>query len=409
MAKSCIVLQSGGPTSVINASLYGVIKEAKKHIEISNLYGALNGIDGLLNNRLINLFKQDDKEISRLLYTPSAILGTVRHFLPNDFNNKTYELIYNQLVKYDIGYFILIGGNDSMDTINKLSTYLKLKEYDCKFIGVCKTIDNDLVLTDHTPGYGSAIKYIATTISEIKEDTSCYENGRVTIVELMGRDAGWLTAGSKLASVNGNGPDLIYLPEVSFNIDAFLNDVKKIYDKNKKVLVAISEGIKDENNEYILKKYKYLNDNDVFGHMQLGGASSVLASIVHEKLNLPVRSIELNLPQRCASHIGSLTDINEAKNCGIQAIRLLIKNESGKMVAIKRVSDNPYKVKYVGVNLNDVANKVKEFPSNWIINGNDISNEYIKYAMPLIKGTIKMEEENGIVRYAKLNKTIVKK
>ena len=307
-----------------------------------------------------------------------------------------------------IGYFILIGGNDSMDTINKLSAYLKLKEYDCKFIGVCKTIDNDLVLTDHTPGYGSAIKYIATTISEIKEDTACYENGRVTIVELMGRDAGWLTAGSKLASVNGNGPDLIYLPEIPFNVDSFLNDVEKIYDKNKKVLVAISEGIKDENNEYILKKYKYLNDNDVFGHMQLGGASNVLASIVHEKLNLPVRSVELNLPQRCASHIGSLTDINEAKNCGIQAIRLLIKNESGKMVAIKRVSDNPYKVKYVGVNLNDVANKVKEFPSNWIINGNDISNEYIKYAMPLIKGTIKLEEENGIVRYAKLNKTIAK-
>lgn len=409
MKKSCIVLQSGGPTSVINSSLYGIIKESKKHQEISCLYGSLNGIDGIIDEKIIDLYNQDETEIEKLLTTPSAILGSTRHFLPTNLDDIIYEDIFNVLVKYDIAYVILIGGNDSMDTINKLANFLAKKNYNCKFIGVCKTIDNDLMYTDHTPGYGSAIKYIATTISEINEDTNCYKNGRVSIVEIMGRDAGWLCAGSKLACLNGNGPDLIYLPETTFDIDKFIKDVNDIYIKKKKVLVVISEGIKGKNNDYILKEYKYINNNDVFGHLQLGGVANVLANIIHEKLNLPVRSIELNLPQRCASHLVSLTDIKEAINCGKYAIKCLLAGKTNKMVSINRVSSKPYKVSYQVVDLSLVANKVKYFPKEWIINGNDISNSFIEYALPLIQKEIKIKLKNGLISFSKIDKSIVKK
>lgn len=403
MKGNLVVLQSGGPTSVINSSLYGVIKQAKKENNIENIYGSLNGIDGIIDDNLINLSLEDENELKYLLTTPGAALGSTRHRLPSSLDDKIYESIYNCFVKHNIRYFILIGGNDSMDTASKVSDYFKTKDYKCNIMGVPKTIDNDLAITDHTPGYGSAIKYIANVFAEVKIDMSAYKKGKVTIVEVMGRDAGWLTAGSKLASLINCGPDLIYLPEVNFSLDKFLDDVKKIYESKKQVLVAVSEGI-NENGSYILEKYGNNVSKDNFGHSQLGGVAALLSSIVENRLNLPVRAMELNLPQRCASHLSSKTDILEASRCGMKAVKLAILNHSGKMVIMKRVSQKPYKIVLDSIDLHQIANKIKKVDKNWIINGNDIANEFIDYAKDLIKGQIKYEYIDGLAHFVKLKK-----
>ena len=409
MRGSCLVLQSGGPTCVINSSLAGVITQALKSKKyISNVYGSLFGINGILNDNLIDLSKESKREIKNLLYTPSAILGSARHLLPTDLNDSKYDKLLNQFKKYDIRYVFLIGGNDSMDSANKLSAFCKAKQYECNVIGVPKTIDNDLVNIDHTPGYGSAAKYIATTLAEIEADVSCYEKGRVTVVEIMGRDAGWLTAASKLASLSLNGPDLIYLPEHPFDEEKFIEDVRKIYDRNKKVLVVISEGIKDSSGKYLVEKYAINNTNDAFGHVQLGGCGAVLTGLVSSKLNINTRSIELNLPQRCASHISSKTDIMEAFNCGKEAVKLAVNNHTGVMVSMQRKPGKKYQIEYVGKPLNEIANEIKYFPSEWIINGNDISNEFVSYALPLIQKEMKNYKWNSLPRFAKLKKENVK-
>lgn len=408
MKGSCIVLQSGGPTAVINASLYGVIKEVKKSKNITNFYGSLNGIFGVINKNLIDLNNQNDEELELLKVTPGAILGSARLCLPEDLNNEIYQQILETLIKLDVRYMFLIGGNDSMDTANKLSKFLRKVNYECNVLGVPKTIDNDLSMTDHSPGYGSAIKFVGNIFAEMKEDIGCYKEGKVTIIEVMGRDAGWITAGSKLASLNGKGPDLIYLPEIAFDYDVFLNQVSEIYKKQRHAVVAISEGIKDTDGNYVLNKLVKDNSGDLFGHTQLGGAAAVLATMVKQQLKLPVRNVELNLPQRCASHIVSLTDVKEAIKCGQSAVKFALKGETGKMVSMQRVSENPYKIGYTCIDLDKIANKVKEFPVSWIINGNDISNEFINYALPLIKGEIKANYQSGIVRFANLNKTKIK-
>ena len=408
MRGSCIVLQSGGPTAVINASLYGVIKEVKKSKNITNFYGSLNGIFGVINKNLIDLNNQNDEELELLKATPGAILGSARLCLPEDLSNETYQQILETLIKLDVRYMFLIGGNDSMDTANKLSKFLKKVNYECNVLGVPKTVDNDLSMTDHSPGYGSAIKFVSNVFAEMKEDISCYKEGKVTIIEVMGRDAGWITAGSKLASLNGKGPDLIYLPELAFDYDVFLKEVSEIYKKQRHAVVAISEGIKDTDGNYVLNKLVKDNSDDLFGHTQLGGAATVLATMVKQQLKLPVRNVELNLPQRCASHIVSQTDVKEAIKCGKKAVKFALKGETGKMVSMQRVSENPYKIGYTCIDLDEIANKVKEFPLSWIINGNDISNEFINYALPLIKGELKANYQNGIVRFANLNKTKIK-
>ena len=408
MRGSCIVLQSGGPTAVINASLYGVIKEVKKSKNITNFYGSLNGIFGVINKNLIDLNNQNDEELELLKATPGAILGSARLCLPEDLSDEIYQQILETLIKLDVRYMFLIGGNDSMDTANKLSKFLKKVNYECNVLGVPKTVDNDLSMTDHSPGYGSAIKFVGNVFAEMKEDISCYKEGKVTIIEVMGRDAGWITAGSKLASLNGKGPDLIYLPELAFDYDVFLKEVSEIYKKQRHAVVAISEGIKDTNGNYVLNKLVKDNSDDLFGHTQLGGAAAVLATMVKQQLKLLVRNVELNLPQRCASHIVSQTDVKEAIKCGQSAVKFALKGETGKMVSMQRVSENPYKIGYTCIDLDEIANKVKEFPLSWIINGNDISNEFINYALPLIKGELKANYHNGIVRFANLNKTKIK-
>lgn len=402
MKGSCIVLQSGGPTSVINSSLYGIISQALKEENVTNIYGALNGIDGLIDQNVVNLKDQDNLEL--LLSTPGAILGSSRHCLPSDFKDERYQKVLSTIKNLDARYVFLIGGNDSMDTANKLNEFLKSIKYECAVIGVPKTVDNDLVITDHTPGYGSAVKYIANVISEIEQDICCYKKGKVTIVEIMGRDAGWMTAGSKLAAINGNGPDLIYMPETPFDYEDFLVKVSKIYKEKQFVLVAISEGIKDINGEYVVTKASSSTTKDLFNHIQLGGTATYLTSLVKSRLNLPIRSIELNLPQRCSAHIASLTDIKEAYNCGAYAVKYAIKGVSGEMIAMKRVSNSPYKIKFVHVPLNQIANNVKEFPASWIIDGYDISKEFIDYVLPLIKGEPKIKYHDGLIKFATLKK-----
>ena len=288
-----------------------------------------------------------------------------------------------------------------MDTCNKINYYFKKVGYKCSVLGLPKTVDNDLVETDHCPGYGSAAKVVSTMMAEVYHDTSVYKKGRVTIVEVMGRDAGWLTASTSLANVYNNGPDLIYLPESAFDMDTFLKDVDEIYKKQRKVLVAVSEGIKDKDGEYILN-YQNSSEGDAFGHLQLGGVALVLSNTVSNVLHLPVRAIELNLPQRCASHLASLTDVKESFKCGAFGVKCALKNKSGYMVSMERVAD--YKIKFVLKPLDKIAEQVKPFPKEWIINGNNISIDYINYALPLIKGESYPKYINGLPVFAKIDK-----
>lgn len=397
---SLLVGQSGGPTAVINSSILGVFKEALRHEEITHIYGAINGIDGVLNERFIEVTKETS--LDNWKTTPGAILGSVRLRLkkyPEDL--ELYEKIKEVFKKYDITHFFYCGGNDSMDTCYKINDYFKQIGYKCTVLGLPKTVDNDLVETDHCPGYGSAAKIVSTIMAEVYHDTSVYKKGRVTIVEIMGRDAGWLTAATHLANVYNNGPDLIYLPESAFDMDKFLEDVKNLYDKKKKVLVAVSEGIKDKNGEYILN-YQNSSEGDAFGHLQLGGVALVLSDTVSQKLKLPVRAIELNLPQRCAAHLASLTDVNEAFKCGSFGVKSALKNKTGYMIAMERVAN--YKIKFVLKPLNLIAEQVKPFPTKWIIDGNKISDEYLDYVLPLIKGESYPKYINGLPVFAKIDK-----
>ena len=397
---SLLVGQSGGPTAVINSTICGVFKEALKHQEITHLYGAIHGIDGVINERFIEI--KDESNLDLWQTTPGAILGSVRLRLkkyPEDL--ETYEKILSVFKKYDITYFFYCGGNDSMDTCNKINHYFKEIGYNCTVLGLPKTVDNDLVETDHCPGYGSASKIVSTMMAEIYHDTSVYHKGRVTIVEIMGRDAGWLTAATHLANIYENGPDLIYLPESPFDMNEFLKDVKALYEKKKKVLVAVSEGIKDFDGEYILN-YQSSKEGDAFGHLQLGGVALVLSNTVSSELHLPVRAIELNLPQRCAAHLASLTDVKEAYKCGAFGVKSALKGKTGYMVSIERVQE--YKIKYTLKPLHLIAEQVKAFPTKWIINNNSISKEFLDYVLPLIKGESYPKYVNGLPVFAKIDK-----
>jgi 6-phosphofructokinase 1 len=408
MKGACVILQSGGPTCVINASLYGVIKQAQQEENITNVYGSLNGIEGLINDNLIDLDLEVSEEIEYLKTTPSAILGSSRYKLPKSFNDETYGKIFNVFKKHNIRYFFLIGGNDSMDTANKMAQYFADSDYECNIMGVPKTVDNDLIVTDHTPGYGSAIKYVANVCSEIAIDVECYKTGKVTIIEIMGRDAGWLTAGSKLASLTGHGPDLIYVPEVRFDVEDFLSKVKEIYDRKHNAIVCISEGIRDENGNYILNTLGKETTSDTFGHAYLGGVAAALANEVSKRLNLPTRGIELNTPQRCASHIASLTDINEAIYCGKEAVKRAVLGLTGHMIIMNRVSSNPYEISFESKDLHEIANQVKYFPVEWVKGDCDITDDFINYALPLISGEPCYEFINGLSRFTKLAKHKVK-
>ncbi|MDF2820945.1 MAG: hypothetical protein K0R15_1386 [Clostridiales bacterium] len=402
--NNILVAQSGGPTVAINATLAGVIQAAQTNSMIDNIYGAINGIQGVLEEKFIDLKKyiKDTNDLELLGQTPSSALGSCRFILKSwKEDEEQYKKFIDIARKYDISYFIYIGGNDSMDTVHKLSEYCKENGIDdIKIIGAPKTIDNDLVGTDHCPGFGSAAKYIATTFAELERDISVYQIPAVTIVEVMGRNAGWLTAASALSRVNGGtGPALIYLCETNFDTEQFIEDVKeKLLDKNG-ILIAISEGLKDSYGNYI-SDILQSDAVDAFGHKNISGTGKVLESIVRNRIGCKVRSIELNLMQRCASHIASATDINEAKMLGMKALQRAMEGISGEMASIIRTNSNPYTVVYSSLPVGEVANHEKKIPSYLISeNGNDVTKEMLQYLIPLVQGEVNTLYENGIPKH----------
>lgn len=407
---ACIIGQSGGPTSVINASAAGVIQEALKQNSITAVYGAAHGIKGILEENFYDMSKEDQKELGLLRTTPSSALGSVRYKLANvQDSDKDYKRLLEVFKKYNIRYFFYNGGNDSMDTCNKVSKYMQNADYECRVMGVPKTIDNDLFGTDHCPGYGSAAKYIATSTMEIYQDARVYDTGMVTILEIMGRNAGWLTAASALAAYKGNGPDLIYLPELPFSVEQFLSDVNNIYKKTGKVIVAVSEGAKTEDGKYIAEMGASLS-KDSFGHSQLGGTASILADLCKNKIASKVRGIEFSLLQRCAAHIASRTDVDEAYLAGQMAVKYAVEGKTDYMVAFERAPGNEYKCNIKLLPLEQVANAEKKVPREWINKeGNFINDDFVKYALPLIQGESTPPMEDGLPRFAKLKKISAKK
>ena len=396
------VAQSGGPTCAINASLLGVFRHAIKYDEIETVYGSVNGIEGLIYNNLVNLndlIKCDD-DVELIRQTPSTVLGSCRYKLPDFSDNVTvYETILKTLTEHNIGAFFYIGGNDSMDTVMKLDRYFKEKQIDIKVIGIPKTIDNDLPLTDHTPGFGSAAKYVVTTMQEILRDSSVYSISSVTIVEIMGRDTGWLTASTAVLRANGEvAPHLIYLPETPFSVQQFIEDVKRAKEKHFAVIVAVSEGISLDPADIGEEFQSGAVDN--FGHKYLSGVGKALEKIVTKEINCKVRSIELNVMQRCSSHLSSKRDITEAERIGGAAVKTALDGNSGVMMTYYRVANQPYNIRIDFVNVNQVANKVKYFPKEWICeNGNDVTKEAIEYCLPLIQGEQNIRIKNGIPQH----------
>ena len=406
---ACIIGQSGGPTAVINASAYGVIKTALESDSITNVYGAAHGIKGVLEDKLYDMGQEDAYELSLLLHTPSSELGSCRYKMKDpDEDDRDYKRILEIFQKYNVRYFFYNGGNDSMDTCSKISRFMDKSGWECRVMGVPKTIDNDLYGTDHCPGFASAAKYIATTCMEVTKDATVYDNGQITIIEIMGRHAGWLAASAKIAEHFGAGPDLIYLPEVDFELGAFLKDVQRIYDEKGKVLVAVSEGIHYSDGVFVSEAKTSATDG--FGHAQLGGLASLLARIVKEETGAKVRGIELSLLQRCGAHLASQTDIDEAFLAGKVAVEAAVNGETGKMVAFEReIEDGVYHCATKLLPLNAVANFEKKVPIEWITpEKNQVTDDFIDYALPLIQGEPVIPKEHAMPRYAKLKKVLAK-
>nr|WP_270392267.1 6-phosphofructokinase [Butyribacter intestini] len=424
MRKRVLVAQSGGPTVAINASLAGVIAGVVRSGEYERIIGAANGILGVLNERFtdLSIFENDVKagndsisdivisgnddvqkawcpksKLDRLAVTPSMYLGSCRFKLPfYEEDSQLYEKIFAILDKNNIGMFFYIGGNDSMDTVNKLSAYAKRISSDIRFAGIPKSIDNDLPHTDHTPGYGSAAKYIAASIAEMAHDVKIYDIPCVTIIELMGRNAGWLTGAAALARSEYNElPQLIYLPEVDFDKDEFIEDVKNELKKSNCVMVAVSEGIHDSDGNYI-----NAGTSDTFGHDQLGGAAKTLEFLVKEKLHIKCRSVEINIMQRCAAHMAAGTDIREAYELGIAGAKYAIEGNTGFIPVLKRISDAPYRSVIEYADLKSIANVEKKVPLEWINKAhNNVTDNMLEYVKPLIKGEIMLPYKNGLPDY----------
>lgn len=404
MKKNVIVGQSGGPTAVINASLYGVVYEAlNREDAFGTVYGMINGIEGFLADHYMDMEPLDRSgELALVKNTPGSYLGSCRYKLPESLDDMIYPQLFEKLEELNIGYFFYIGGNDSMDTVSKLSRYAAKTGRDIRVIGIPKTIDNDLVETDHTPGFGSAAKYIASTVREIAIDASVYDNKKsVTIVEIMGRHAGWLTAASVLArKFEGDNPVLIYLPESSFDQDAFILKVKDNLKTTHNLVVCISEGIHDKWGTFICELASDIGV-DAFGHKMLAGSGKYLENLVKERLGVKVRSIELNVCQRCSCTMLSATDQKEAIASGAYAVKCALGGETGKMIAFKRLQDAPYILDYVTADVNTICNREKTVPEEWITkNGTDIGAEFISYAEPLIQGEVNVSTKDGLPHFA---------
>jgi len=409
---SCIIGQSGGPTAVINASAYGVIRTALDSDCITRVYGAAHGIRGVLDDKLYIMDEEDPRELELLKNTPSSEFGSVRYKIADPAkDDRDYKRILETFKKYNVRYFFYNGGNDSMDTCDKISRYLDGVGYECRVMGVPKTIDNDLFGTDHCPGFGSAAKYIATSCMEISKDARVYDTGMIIVVEIMGRHAGWLAGSAALASYCGSGPDLVYLPEVDFDYEKFCSDVIEIYKRQGNVLIAASEGIHDSDGKFISEYGSSLSqEKDAFGHSQLGGLAVQLASELKRRTGAKVRGIELSLLQRCGSHLASATDLEEAVLAGRTAVEAAVNGETGKMVAFERVySDGKYVCNTKLIPLESVANFEKKVPLEWISpDGNNVTQELIDYALPLIQGEPERVLENSLPRFAKLKKILAK-
>ena len=400
------VAQSGGPTCAINASLVGVFREALKEPKIDAIFGSVNGIEGMIENHLIDLkaFINTNDDMELLRQTPSTVLGSCRYKLPDyKEDEETYKKIVKTMKQRRIGAFFYIGGNDSMDTVDKLSAYFAEKKIDIKVIGIPKTIDNDLCVTDHTPGFGSAAKYVAATMHEIVRDSSVYSIPSVTIVEVMGRHAGWLTASSAVLHALGeSAPHLVYVPEAEFSLDKFMNDVRNQMAKHKAVIVAVSEGMEVPDGVQ-----SGVVDN--FGHKYLSGIGKYLEEQVREQTGCKVRSIELNVMQRCSSHLCSRTDIDESEAVGAAGVRYALAGNTGKMMAFRRVKDMPYTVVIEAADASLIANKEKFLPREYINSaGNNITDAAMRYFLPLIQGELNIRMNMGIPMHFTLQESVLK-
>ena len=407
LTGACIIGQSGGPTAVINGSAQGVIQTALKADCITRVLGAAHGIKGVLEDKLYDMSQEDPAELDIMKYTPSSALGSCRYKLADpDVDDTDYKRILEIFQKYNVRYFFYNGGNDSMDTCNKISKYMQKVGYECRIMGVPKTIDNDLNGTDHCPGFASAAKYIATTCAEVWQDAHVYDTGMITVIEIMGRHAGWLAGSAALAGLTGCGPDLVYLPETDFDMDKLVADVKKIYDATGKCLIAVSEGIHYADGTFVSEAKTSATDG--FGHAQLGGLAVMLADILKAKTGAKVRGIELSLLQRCASHVASATDVEEAWLAGSAAVEAAVSGVTDKMVAFDCTRDeNGYSCKTVLQPLDIVANFEKKVPREWInAEGNGIEQPFIDYVLPLIQGVSETPKENGLPRFAHLKKVL---
>ena len=407
LTGACIIGQSGGPTAVINASAQGVIQTALKADCITRVLGAAHGIKGVLEDKLYDMSQEDPAELDLLQYTPSSALGSCRYKLADpDVDDTDYKRILEIFEKYNVRYFFYNGGNDSMDTCNKISKYMQKVGYECRIMGIPKTIDNDLNGTDHCPGFASAAKYIATSCMEVWHDAHVYDTGMVTVIEIMGRHAGWLAGSAALATWAGCGPDLIYLPEVDFDLDQFIADVTAIYDKTGKCMVAVSEGIHYADGRFVSEAETSATDG--FGHAQLGGLAVKLADLIKQRTGAKVRGIELSLLQRCGAHLASHTDVEEAKMAGRVAVESAVAGETDKMVAFQCTREGgKYTCEPVLQPLDIVANFEKKVPREWInAAGNGVEQPFIDYVLPLIQGEPDRPKENALPRFAKLKKVL---
>lgn len=403
MSKNILVGQSGGPTAVINGSLYGVITKGFEMPQIDHVYGMVNGIEGFLHGQMMDMQTLiKDGTLPLVKTTPGAYLGSCRYKLPEDLAVPVYPELFTRFEEHEIEAVFYIGGNDSMDTVSKLSRYAAQHESPIRFIGIPKTIDNDLVMTDHTPGFGSAAKYVASTVREIAVDASVYDNKpSVTIVEIMGRHAGWLTAASALARMfKGDNPVLIYLPETAFHPETFLGQVRRALETTTNLVVCISEGIHDNTGTFICE---YANDvgTDTFGHKMLTGSGKYLENLVKETLGIKVRSVELNVSQRCSSACLSRTDLQEAILAGSYGVERAMEGATGVMITFERKEGDSYEMTPGTADVTKICNEEKTVPADWITpDGSDVTEAFLNYARPLIQGQVEVPQKDGLPYFA---------